>query len=204
MRGQAGSSPSSGSWPWSPAARRPRPSRPRPTCRRPEWKVGDRWVFRRNPTSSLGGVASLVTHDVVEATPEGYTMRITRLNEEFTRYWTRELHLSRQESRGRPINRFEPAARYFDWPLMPGKSWSQEFEYRDGKSDGRYANTWQVAPQLARVDVLAGVFLAVRVDRLGGAGERLDSYWYSPPVRYWVRFEDYARHYMEELAEMSQ
>jgi hypothetical protein len=180
------------------------PKPPEADLQRPAWKVGDRWVFRRNPTSSLGGVASLVTHDVVEATPEGYTMRITRLNEEFTRYWTRELHLSHQESRGRPINRFEPAARYFDWPLLPGKSWSQEFEYRDGKSDGRYANTWQVAPQLARVDVLAGVFLAVRVDRLGGAGERLDSYWYSPPVRYWVRFEDYARHYVEELAEMSQ
>ena len=53
------------------------------------------------------------------------------------------------------------------------------------------------------MDVTAGVFLAVRVDRLGGGGERLDSYWYSPPVRYWVRFEDYGQRYFEELAELN-
>ena len=126
----------------------PPPKPPEADLQRPEWKVGDQWVFRRTPTSTLGGVTSLATHDVIEATAEGYTMRITRLNDEFTRYWTRDLHLSRQESRGRLLNRFEPAARYFDWPLVPGKSWSQEFEYHDGTSDGRYRNTWQVSPRL--------------------------------------------------------
>jgi hypothetical protein len=177
------------------------PKPPEADLQRPEWKVGDRWVFRRMPTSQLGGVASLVTHEVIEATADGYTMRITRLNEELTRYWTRDLHLSRQESRGRLLNQYEPAARYFDWPLLPGKSWSQEFEYRDGRNDGRYVNSWRVDTGLARVDMLAGVIGAVRVDRFGGAGERLESYWFSPPIRYWVRFEDYARHYFEELAE---
>jgi len=182
----------------------PPPSKPpEDALQRPEWRVGDRWVFRRMPTSQMGGVTSLVTHEVIEATPDGYAMRIRQLNEEFTRYWTRDFHLSHQESRGRPLNRFEPPARYFEWPLLPGRSWSQEFEYRDGRTDGRYANTWQVAKELARVDTTAGVFLAVRVDRFGGGGERLDSYWYSPPVRYWVRFEDYRQRYFEELAELS-
>src|SRR5262245_21885257 len=132
------------------------PKPPEADLHRPEWKVGDRWVFRRMPTSQLGGVASLVTHEVIAATPDGYTMRITRLNEELTRYWTRDFHLSHQESRGRLLNRYEPPARYFEWPLLPGRSWSQEFEYRDGRNDGRYVNSWRVDPGLARVDTLAG------------------------------------------------
>ncbi len=177
------------------------PAPPAADLQRPAWKVGDRWVFQRTPTSVLGGLASLVTHEVIEATPDGYTMRITRLNEEFTRHWTPDLHLSHQESRGRLLSRFEPAARYFDWPLLLGKSWRQEFEYRDGKSEGRYANAWRVAKQVEPVSLVAGSFLAVRVDRLGGGGEPLDTYWYVPPVRYWVRFEDYVNHYVEELFE---
>src|SRR5262249_55243021 len=90
------------------------PKPPEEALQRPEWRVGDRWVFRRMPTSQMGGVTSLVTHEVIEATPDGYAMRIRQLNEEFTRYWTRDFHLSHQESRGRPLNRFEPPARYFE------------------------------------------------------------------------------------------
>lgn len=168
---------------------------------RPEWKVGDRWVFRRTTTATMGGVATLVTHEVIEATPEGYAVRVTRLNQEFTRHWTPELRLSRHESSGRPLNAYEPPAMYFAWPLLPGKTWTQEFEYRDGKSDGRYTNTWRVGKELERVDVVGGLFVAVRVARLGGAGEPLDTYWYAPAVRYWVRFEDHANQFVEELVE---
>lgn len=175
------------------------PPPPPAELQRPEWTVGDRWVFRRTSTSSLGGVATLVVHEVVEATADGYTMRVTRLGQEYTRRWTPDLHLVWQEVRGRPPGRFAPPARYFDWPLMPGKTWTQAFAYSDGTSDGRYANTWRVS--LARVDVVAGQFVAIRVDRLGGGNEPLDSYWYVPPLRYWVRFEDYVNQYVEELVE---
>ncbi len=168
---------------------------------RPEWKVGDRWVFRRTTTATMGGVATLVTHEVIEATPEGYAVRVIRLNQEFTRYWTPELHLVRHEAGGRPLNAFEPAAMYFAWPLLPGKTWTQAFEYRDGKSDGRYTNTWRVGKELERIDVVGGLFVGVRVERLGGTGEPLDTYWYAPAVRYWVRFEDHANQFVEELVE---
>jgi hypothetical protein len=144
-------------------------------------------------------VAALVTHEVVEATPEGYTVRVSGLGPGYTRHWTPDLHLVSQEVPGRPSARFEPAARYFDWPLMPGKTWTQAFTYTGGQGEGRYANTWRVA--LARVDVVAGQFVALKVDRLGGANELLDSYWYVPPVRYWVRFDDHVGQYVEELVE---
>lgn len=171
---------------------------PRELLGRPEWRVGDRWMFRRTPVL---GASVMVLHEVVEATPEGYVMRMTRLNTEITRYWTRDFHLQRQTSGGRPLNRFEPPAMYFTWPLHLGKSWTQEFDYQDGRGEGRYTNRWRIEEHAERIDVLAGMFLAVRIDRLGGEGERLDSYWYVPQARYWVRFVDHLSGVSEELVE---
>lgn len=175
------------------------PTPPKEALVRPEWRVGDRWVFRRTPSS---GPSVIVTHEVVEATPEGYAMRITRLNQELTRRWSPELGVSGHEAQGRPVNRFEPAARYFDWPLALDKTWSQEFEYRDGRADGRYENRWRIAKEPAMVDVSAGWFLTLKIERFGGDGRRLEAYWYAPEVRYWVRLEDDQGRYVEELVEV--
>lgn len=164
----------------------------------PTWRVGDRWVFQRTAT---GIPVVIVTHEVVEATAEGYAMRITRLNQELTRRWTAELGVVAHEIGGRELNRFEPAARYFDWPLAFGKTWSQSFEYRDGRSDGRYENRWRIAKEPSQVDVLAGRFITLKIERLGGDGSRLEAYWYAPAVRYWVRLEDDQNRYVEELFE---
>lgn len=166
---------------------------------RPEWKLGDRWVFRRTP---VGGVTSVAIHEVIDATPTGYAVRMTRLNQEITRYWTRDLHLSHQTAGGRPLNRFEPPAMFFAWPLALGKTWSQEFDYQDGKSDGRYTNRWRIGERVERIDVMAGPFGTLRIDRLGGGDEPLDTYWWVPQIRYWVRLVDHVSRYTEELVEV--
>ncbi len=174
------------------------PAPPREALARPEWKVGDRWLFRRTPAQ---GASLMVIHEVIEAGAEGYTMRITRLGQELIRQWTPALELTGHAVHGRPLNRFEPAARYFDWPLALGKAWSQEFEYRDGRADGRYENRWRVAKEAGTVDVPAGWFVSLKIERLGGDGRRLEAYWYAPAVRYWVRLEDDVNRYTEELVE---
>jgi len=166
---------------------------------RPEWRVGDRWVFRATQPM---GPETVVVHEVVEATAEGYAVRMGRLNQTIVRYWTRELHLSRQTMNGRPLNRFEPPAMYFSWPLALGKTWSQEFDYQDGRTDGRYENRWRVGERVEPVDVMAGPFGTLRIDRLGGDGALLDSYWWVPQARYWVRFVDHRTGYAEELVEL--
>jgi len=165
---------------------------------RPEWKVGDRWVFRR---TSLAGTVGVVTHQVTEASGEGYTMRVAGLAQEIARYWTVDLHVSRQTAGGVQSSSFQPAAMYFVWPLTLGKEWTQEFEYRDGRNDGRYANSWRVGTAVEAVDVVAGRFYALRVDHWGSRRERLDTYWYVPRVRYWVKLENYLGGYTEELVE---
>jgi hypothetical protein len=166
---------------------------------RPEWRVGDRWVFRR---TTLRGASSVVTHQVIAATAGGYTVRVLGAPQETLVEWTRDLHLVRWQS-GTATARFDPPARYFVWPIKPGQTWAQEFAYADGARDGRYENGWTIGDAVERVDVVAGRFYALRIEHRGSAGERLETYWYNALARYWVRLEDYQRGYAEELVEYS-
>jgi hypothetical protein len=165
---------------------------------RPEWRAGDSWLFRRTPAS---GPSMMVTHEVIETTADRYLMRIAWLNSEMTRHWTRDLHVAEHTVRGRPLNRFDPPAMYFTWPLVAGQTWTQEFDYRDGQTEGHFANSWQVAPQPDLVDLMTGAVAALRIERRGGGGEPLDTYWYLPHARYWVKFTDHRNRYTEELVE---
>jgi hypothetical protein len=164
---------------------------------RPEWRVGDRWAFNR---TSLAGVSTVVTRQVVAATTEGYTIRVLGVASEVTRQFTLDFHLAQETFGGGTTARYEPPASFFTWPLKPGATWSQEFQYTDGRNDGRYANTWKVGETIEPIDTVAGRFYTLRVERSSGT-QRLDTYWYSPRIRYWVRLEDYLRGYVEELVE---
>ena len=164
---------------------------------RPEWRVGDRWAFNR---TSLAGVTTVVTRQVVAATTEGYTVRVLGVASEATRQFTRDFHLAQETFGVGTTARYEPPASFFTWPLKPGATWSQEFQYTDGQNDGRYANTWKVGETIEPIDTVAGRFYTLRVERSSGT-QRLDTYWYSPRIRYWVRLEDYLRGYVEELVE---
>jgi hypothetical protein len=165
---------------------------------RPEWRTGDRWVFRRTGTA---GMTTVSIHEVIEATPTGYVMRMTRLGQEILRHWTRDLHLSHQTAGGRPLNRFDPPAMFFSWPLALGKMWEQEFQYEDGKADGRYVNRWRIGPKVEPTDVIAARFGALKIERFGEGDELLNTYWWVPQVRYWVRLTDHVNRYSEELIE---
>lgn len=165
----------------------------------PEWRVGDRWVFRR---STLGGATLVVTHQVVRATAGGYTVRVLGLGDAVGRQWTRALALAEETAGDGTTVRYEPPLPLFTWPLAPGQTWSREFGYVDGRHDGRYLNSWRVGAAVEPVDVVAGRFYTVRIERWAGP-DRLETYWYNARVRYWVRLEDYRRGYVEELVESS-
>jgi hypothetical protein len=164
---------------------------------RPEWRVGDRWVFQR---TLLTGAPVVVTRQVVAATAEGYTVRILGMPSEATRQWTLDFHLVQETLGGGTTVRYEPPAAFFNWPLKPGATWTQEFQYTDGRNDGRYANTWKVSETPEPIDTVMGRFYSLRIERRSGP-QRLESYWYNPRVRYWVRLEDSLRGYVEELVE---
>ena len=51
---------------------------------RPEWRVGDRWSFKR---TALTGATSVVTHQVIAAMLDGYTVRIDGLERVLHHTW---------------------------------------------------------------------------------------------------------------------
>jgi hypothetical protein len=169
-------------------------------AQRPAWRVGDRWVFVR---TSVAGVIRVVTYEVVDDTAAGYLMRISGVGPSMVRWWTKDFHVVRQTVGERSLNAFEPPAQYFVWPLALGATWRQEFEYRDGRHDGRYTNQWRVAERLEPVVVLNGVFPAVRIDQLDAQGQPLQTYWYVAAVRFWAKFQNYRDGYVDELMEFS-
>jgi hypothetical protein len=165
---------------------------------RPEWRVGDRWSFKR---TALTGATAVVAHQVVATTTDGYTVRMLGLASEVTRQWTFDLHLAQETLGEGPTARFLPPAPYFNWPLKPAATWSQVFHYTEGQTSGLYSNTWMVSPRIEAIDTVAGRFYTIRVERWSGT-QRLEAYWYSPRIRYWVRLEDYSRGFVEELVEV--
>src|SRR5262249_39412154 len=56
----------------------------------PEWRLGDRWSFKR---TTLTGTSSVVTHQVIAATMDSYTVKVLGLGGDVTRQWTPEFHL---------------------------------------------------------------------------------------------------------------
>lgn len=165
---------------------------------RPDWRLGDRWLVQR---STLSGAPVILTHQVVSATTEGYTVRVLGLASEVTRQWTRDFHLMQEAIGNGPVTRYQPPVSYFMWPLKPGDTWTQEFLYTDGRNDGRYTNSWKVGTTIEPIDTVAGRFYTLRVERSSEA-QRLEAYWYSPRARYFVRHEDYLRGFVEELVEI--
>jgi hypothetical protein len=165
---------------------------------RPEWRMGDRWVYQRTTPT---GAISVVTYLVTGATADGYTVRLGGLKPEVRETWTRDLHLKDQRIEGRGTAEFVPPARFFSWPLRLAQTWSQSFRFQDGRQDGDYANIWQVGALVNQITVPAGTYYTIRIERRGSGGEALDMYWYSPKVRHWVKRESYGGGYVDELVE---
>jgi hypothetical protein len=163
----------------------------------PEWRVGDRWSFKR---TILSGASGVVTHQVIAATMDSYTVKVLGLGGDVTRQWTTEFHLAQETFADGTTVRYQPPASFFTWPLRPGATWNQDFQYTDGRNDGRYSNTWKVAEGIEAIDTVAGRFYVLRIERWSGT-RRLEAYWYSPRIHYFVRLEDYLGGYVEELVE---
>jgi hypothetical protein len=164
---------------------------------RPEWRVGDRWVFKR---TTLTGASVVVTHQIMAATVEGYTVEVLGLAAPVIRQWTSDVHLVLEKLGDGPTVRYELPASYFAWPIKPGGTWTQEFQYTDGRNDDRYITTWKIGETVEPIDTVAGRFYTLRVERRSGT-QRLETSWYTLRVRYWIRREDYLRGYVEELVE---
>src|SRR5690606_27880206 len=99
-----------------------------PTAARPQWHVGDRFVYRR------GGLVQ-VSFRVVTASDEGYELEeeTTGLRNSFTvDLGVRGQELPSDSSMTRTLDPFDAS---LSWPLWPGKKWVCHFVRRGGAVD---------------------------------------------------------------------
>ena len=152
----------------------------------PEWRPGDRWLYRW----TAGSASGTRTVEVVEKREVGgvayYVLKDTdadRLN-----FWTTDLRWafavgardSRVEAR---IDRPVP---WFTWPLAVGRQWSHQGIYED-RSGKRQANERFMIISNETVEVPSGRFETVKIVREGDSADS-DQYWYAPDVRSYVKW----------------
>jgi len=79
-----------------------------------------------------------------------------------------------------------PPLPWFMWPLSAEQHWEHQGTFEDASGRRNFVDRFSVIG-LEQIDVPAGRFQAMKVVR---EGERRDSdeYWYSPDVRWYVRW----------------
>ena len=152
---------------------------------RPEWRPGDRWVYRVNGAErGTKTVEVLATRDV-----NGSQYYILKTPEsELLSYWTVDLGWAFAVG-GRDSTvqaRTEPPIPWFRWPLVVGQQWSHHGIYED-RSGKRDANEDFMVVTAEDVEVPAGRFRAFKIVRQGQSADS-DQYWYAPEVRSYIKW----------------
>ncbi len=162
---------------------------------RPDVHVGDRWSFQH--TNALANEKDFTTiEDVVEVTPteiharERVKGKGTSSIAAFTREWN-------------PIDivsaRYEPDLREWSFPLKVGGKWESSADkmlFANGKH-GKFQLRGQVTGQ-EKITVPAGSFdtfrIELHIDAVGtdedaNIGNTVETYWYAPEVRHFIKSE---------------
>ncbi len=164
----------------------------------PAVRPGDTWIYlQRNPYNGL--VERTVT-DTVVASAEGLVI------ERRSDRPTDPVHFEALAAPWREIAESEgPMRRTFDVPLArialpiaPGQGWREQATVTDQYGVQFLWRTWGRALGWESVKTPAGEFAALRVERRMTLGdydyawsdtEVVETYWYAPAVRRWVRHE---------------
>jgi hypothetical protein len=173
-----------------------------PPAGTPSLRVGDRWVYRV-ADGFLDVLRWQETHEVTDAGPSGFTVRVTqrgpRLDTGRVEQWPAPGSVAVGALFDAETRRFTPVLTRFAFPLRPGESWNQWIDSRD-EATGRSGriNRWVRVGGWEEVKVPAGTFAAVRLTVLTVLDDEefwrnptRCSYtvWYAPAVRGVVREE---------------
>lgn len=164
---------------------------------RPEWSVGDRFVFRRGGEQRIAVRVVAIDASSIVLVDEASGV-LNRLDRDLGSV-TLEL-----ES-GEVIGAWDPVDARFTWPLWVGKRWACRYVRRDGPNDVPVLSTYH-CDAFETVTVPAGEFRALRIWRRsrplleGEWLDRTDVYWYAPECGQVVRrLEDTVLTELEEV-----
>lgn len=148
----------------------------------PEWRPGDRWVYRWRSAEQSGD--RIV--EVVEIRSMGGVRYYVARSDNVHEYWTPELHWAALVRDTKVEARMLPPEPWFVWPLEVGRRWTHSGVFED--REGRRESTHQFQVEAAEtVEVPAGRFDTLRVVR-ETTTLHFDRYWYAPEVGSYVKW----------------
>lgn len=148
----------------------------------PQWRPGDRWAY----DWTSGTESGTKTIEVFETkTVNAVSYFVLRLGD-VEHYYTKDLHWAAAVREARVEARMVPPQPWFMWPLVPNQRWDHQGTFEDPNGRRTFNDHFTVVG-VEEIEVPAGRFKTMKVMR---EGERRDSdeYWYSPDVRWYVRW----------------
>lgn len=178
---------------------------PGPAAPAPDYRVGDRWVYRVEDGFRMR-VTWEETHTVTTATPQGMSLTVVAkgpsIDDRRTETWSAPGIVLAGAVFDNETRRFEPPLERFKFPLAGGERWSQRM--RDANHDSRPYGGIDRSVSVGgyeRITTPAGTFDAIKMH----VYMRLDDetfwrwptdctyvLWYAPSVGMTVREEKYA------------
>jgi hypothetical protein len=148
----------------------------------PDWRPGDRWVYRWQS----GEQTDTRTVEVLEIREMGGVRYYVARSEDVHEYWTTDLHWAALVRDTRVEARALPPEPWFVWPLEVGRRWSHDgvYENRDGRKESKQEFLVEASET---VEVPAGRFEALRLVRESSTLQ-FDRYWFAPDVRSYVKW----------------
>lgn len=153
---------------------------------RPQWRVGDRFVYRRGGKIRLEFL-------VVEKTEQGYVLQEAGSNMEFALGLDLERLAEGVPGKPEEERRFAPADHVLTWPLWVGKRWSSEYHLISPDSTPIPILANYECDARERITVPAGSFDCFRIWRRsrplvdGNYLDKVSLLWYAPKVGYFLR-----------------
>jgi hypothetical protein len=152
----------------------------------PEWRPGDRWVYRV-PNGAAAVTRTIEVRDIRNVNDLTYYV-LANPDDDLLNFWTLDLRwagaVGARDSKVEA--RVDPPVPWFSWPLQTGRQWTHEAVYEDRSGKRAVNDTFMViGPET--VEVPAGRYQAVKIVREAPSGDS-DQYWYAPEVRSYVRW----------------
>ncbi|HZQ62112.1 MAG TPA: hypothetical protein VFC24_12225 [Casimicrobiaceae bacterium] len=178
-----------------------------PAVEAPQYRVGDRWVYRAKD-GFMRPVVWEETREIVSAGPNGYVVRVTQhgpsVDNVRTEQWSAPGRVKVGALFDAETRRFEQDLDRYDFPLAPGKTWNQWVKNydQDAKRAGEI-NRWAHVGGWRSIATPAGTFDAIAVEVVMHLDDaefwRTNTdctyrIWYAPAVKAMVREEKEAQY----------
>jgi len=161
----------------------------------PVWKPGDEWSFQYESATSKGAFVDVVTR---EETVDGIECYVVKSGtSEFYYRKTDIAYYIQKDSSGKIIRRYVPPHSFMAWPMAVGKQWQESLTHeRPQTRETEEVRLVMRIEATETVTVPAGTFATFKIVRRNNRTGEIDGeFWYSPEVRYFVRYRlgDYLR-----------